>query len=449
MKRVAWISLGWLAVASVHAASFDCRKAAAEVEKLICRDAELSRLDEEMGARYKAALRDEPHAKFLRWSQKRWVTLRNSCHDAACLKQAYEDQLELLGIPIVTTPVGKQVVKREYANATLLEDGRVLISGGCIDKDNPDPTFRAEPDVDARAELFDTRTRRFTPTGEMQLPRRTHTGIRLPNGKVLILGGALPTFGNAATAPELYDPASGQFGYPGAYDCDLLLAYGTPTLLPGGRVLVTSWKSYGGGHSAKIYDPAKGGCTPTGEMITPRRGGSAIVLANGKVLLSGGGSYGDSGHADDYLRSSELYDPAAGTFSASGEMVLGRSNPALMRLPNGEVLVAGGGSNYENPMHTVELYDPATGQFTRAGKLTLEAAEGFLQKDGQVLFAGRPDKFGDELWLELYNPATATSRIVGRVPSFLNGIQLRDGMVLFLGADYAEIYDPEANGTSR
>jgi len=81
---------------SVQAASFDCSKAQTKVEKLICGDAELSKLDEELNAAYTAALQDEKQADFTRQTQKQWMKERNVCADAGCVKSTYEARLHAL-----------------------------------------------------------------------------------------------------------------------------------------------------------------------------------------------------------------------------------------------------------------------------------------------------------------------------------------------------------------
>ena len=73
---------------SVRAASFDCAKAQTNVEKMICVDADLSKLDEDLAVAYAAALKDKGNAGF-RQTQKQWVAQRNSCTEVACVKDAY------------------------------------------------------------------------------------------------------------------------------------------------------------------------------------------------------------------------------------------------------------------------------------------------------------------------------------------------------------------------
>lgn len=82
----------------VHAASFDCAKAGTKVEKMICADAELSRLDEELSAAYKTALQDEKRADSIRQAQKQWMKERNKCQDAVCLESSYLNRIKDLEV---------------------------------------------------------------------------------------------------------------------------------------------------------------------------------------------------------------------------------------------------------------------------------------------------------------------------------------------------------------
>lgn len=100
IKRSAWFAATLFSCLVItqpaHAASFDCAKAATKVEKLICADAELSKLDDELNTAYKKALQGEKQADTLKQAQKRWVKERNGCADAACVKRAYEARLAKL-----------------------------------------------------------------------------------------------------------------------------------------------------------------------------------------------------------------------------------------------------------------------------------------------------------------------------------------------------------------
>jgi uncharacterized protein YecT (DUF1311 family) len=88
-----------------QAASFDCAKASTKIEKIICDNPEISKLDDELSASYKTALQDEKQADAIREAQKQWIKGRNSCADAACVKRAYEMRLSSLDFTANVTTV--------------------------------------------------------------------------------------------------------------------------------------------------------------------------------------------------------------------------------------------------------------------------------------------------------------------------------------------------------
>ena len=83
---------------NIDAASFDCGKAASEVEKIICSDDGLSKLDEELTEAYRQALKRIDIRKQTIESQRHWLKYeRNVCPNAECIKKAYETRIKELG----------------------------------------------------------------------------------------------------------------------------------------------------------------------------------------------------------------------------------------------------------------------------------------------------------------------------------------------------------------
>jgi Kelch motif len=89
-------------------------------------------------------------------------------------------------------------------------------------------------------------------------------------------------------------------------------------------------------------------------LITSRQNHTATLLPNGKMLVAGG--YGSG----NYLPGAEVYDPATGTWTATGNLITVRSQHTATLLPDGKVLVAGGWGNLGFTA-SVEVYDVGLG----------------------------------------------------------------------------------------
>src|SRR5205807_9352939 len=276
-------------------------------------------------------------------------------------------------------------VARTAFTATLLPNGKVLVAGG-------DPaSVGTLPGATATAELYDPSTGSWSITGSMAFPRNGHTATLLPNGKVLVAGGATPgtAYGgavqSAATASaELYDPATGSWSVTASM-ATARYAH-TATLLPNGKVLVAGgYNGSGTTAGAELYDPATGSWRSTGSMATARLNHTATLLLGGDVLVAGG--YTGMGSTSD----AELYDPATGRWSRTGSLGVTSENSTATLLPSGKVLIAGGDACCGGPhLAGAALYDPSTGEWTVTGSMTTSrtGATATLLRSGKVLVAG-------------------------------------------------------------
>jgi uncharacterized protein/ankyrin repeat protein len=94
MKRIVWVIAGcFVLLGTTHAVSFDCSKATTKIEKIICGDNELSKLDDQLNSTYKTSLQEESDADVIRHDQKEWMKARNTCQDVTCIKLAYEKRI--------------------------------------------------------------------------------------------------------------------------------------------------------------------------------------------------------------------------------------------------------------------------------------------------------------------------------------------------------------------
>ncbi|MGA2871053.1 MAG: kelch repeat-containing protein, partial [Verrucomicrobiota bacterium] len=124
-------------------------------------------------------------------------------------------------------------------------------------------------------------------TGPLSTAREQHTATLLPNGQVLVAGGA-DSSGNPSSVAELYNPANGTWTTTNSLNT--AREWHTATLLLNGEVLVAGGQGTAPGAlaSAELYNPTTGTWTPTGSMNTGREWHTATLLANGKVLVAGG-----------------------------------------------------------------------------------------------------------------------------------------------------------------
>jgi hypothetical protein len=207
--------------------------------------------------------------------------------------------------------------------ATALDDGSVLVAGGQVP-------------ASSTAERYDGASERWTAAGDMTTARRGHSATRLADGRVLIAGGVTC--------------------------CDL-----------GGEVLTDS---------AEVYDPGTGEFEPIGSMTTARAFHAATLLADGRVLVTGGFVAVDG----SMTASAEVYDPSTGRFSPAGAMQVGRIVHAAILLTDGRVLVVGG----LQASTATDVFDPTTDRWQPGPILepAWASSTATLLRNGKVLVFG-------------------------------------------------------------
>jgi hypothetical protein len=172
---------------------------------------------------------------------------------------------------------GNMTTARARGTATLLRTGKVLITGG--DPFVPCGFSR----IPGTAELYDPSTGTFTSTATMTFPSRTLANATLlNNGFVLIAGGICSTgILHSTDVAELYNPKTGTFHTTGSMTMQRAMA--TATLLGNGNVLVAGGAMSGGGgvfalSSAELYNSKNGKFTVAGNMSSAHFGATATGL---------------------------------------------------------------------------------------------------------------------------------------------------------------------------
>ncbi len=273
--------------------------------------------------------------------------------------------------------------------------GRVIVIGGLADNAGNAEDFLAS------AELWDPSGGVFVPTGSLAETRIDHTATLLADGRVLVVGGVRVSIVPQAFA-EVWDPATGSFSAAGSL-ADTR-SYHTATLLPDGRVLVVGGLTFtrDGAEihaSAELWDPATGSFGPTGSLAEARMLHTATLLLDGRVLVVGG----TARDADGWIpgASTEIWDPDTGTFTPAGSLAEARSDHTATLLPDGRVLIVGGGAFPAEGAATrsAELWDPATSAFSPAGSLAQgrDSHTATVMPDGRVLVVGGDDGAGNAL----------------------------------------------------
>ncbi len=214
--------------------------------------------------------------------------------------------------------------------------------------------------------------------------------------------------------------------------------------------------------STELYHPLTRAFTAGPDLSVPRMSHRSVLLADGRVLVTGGATTNGVG-----LSSCEIYDPATNTMVPTGAMSTPRLGHALTLLPNATVLATGGFSDWQNPstqfvaalntaQRTAEVYDPVTATWTAVSSDMADDRAGHthtLLPSGQVLIVsgingGIADTFGGQFpsytaTSESYDPSTgqftsAGDLVVGPFPlpggrGFHQASLLANGTVLVTG----------------
>ena len=272
-------------------------------------------------------------------------------------------------------PTGSCAPSCASAGAVLLPSGKVL---------------GVSRDGGVRANLYDPTTGRWAPSA-------TCEGCSTSAGSLTMLGSGPPAACGAncgkallvaGASAYLYDPGSDSW-VPAA--SPPVNAYLSPAvLLADGRVLVAA------GTAGAVYDPAADAWTSTGPLSHNHRSHTATLLGDGTVLVTGGGGSGAPSRPPR-VDAAELYHPDTNSWTDTEPLAQGRLAHSAVRMADGKVLVTGGTLSFYVATRSAEIYDPATGHWQPAPDTIFarNSQDSTLLPDGTVLLSGGDEPFVD------------------------------------------------------
>jgi hypothetical protein len=282
---------------------------------------------------------------------------------------------------------------------TFLPDGRLLIVGGSL------PTS-GNPKGDSRGTIFDPATRSFAPAAPMAQGRYYPTLTMLPSGRILVVSGSDQT-GAVVTIPEIGDGVTWRrltgapLSIPTPY-------YPAMFVAPNGKVFLAGFPG-----TTRYLSVAGSGAwsTVATRKVADRTMGSAVMYAPGKILYVGGG--------DPPTSSAEAIDltQAAPSWRLVSPMRFPRRQTNATLLADGSVLVTNGSSgpgfnDFTSPVYDAELWHPGSDSWSlmareSAGRTYHSTT--LLLPDGRVLSGGSGEGGGvdyahSQLTLQVFTP---------------------------------------------
>jgi hypothetical protein len=224
----------------------------------------------------------------------------------------------------------------------------------------------------ASTEIFDPATDSFAPGPVMLEPRGMHSSTTLTNGNVLIAGGLslLPIVNlpNVSATAYRFNPATNSFGLPATFSGGRFLHSAVP--LSNGKVLLCGGVSLDLGTfltSGNVQDLVVGtrtdcqlftvglfgfGTFATVDGMQEGRAGAAVApLPNGGALIAGGFQLTlDVSHTQFVFQptaSADRFAQGPNLLAPTGAMAAPRMFPITANLPDGRILIAGGGAPVE------------------------------------------------------------------------------------------------------
>ena len=285
-----------------------------------------------------------------------------------------------------------------------MADGRIIDIGGHVTTDTGLPV----------AHVFNPSTSTWSSLPNMSFARWYPTATTMADGRILATAGEINCRSCNAVMPEIYDPGTNQWTTLSLASQDTLY-YPHMFVLPDGRMLAT------GSSEAAVPTRALDIPTQTWTTIDARllEGGSSAMYLPGKVIKNGTSRLPDltTPQASSLLTYVIDMTQTSPTWTQVGSMAFPRAYHYLTVLPDGNVLVTGGGVTSDpvglsGSVLPAELWSPTTQTWTTLSSMhsgRLYHSTTVLLPDARVLIAGGGRFYGvvdptDQLSAEIFSP---------------------------------------------
>jgi hypothetical protein len=264
---------------------------------------------------------------------------------------------------------------------TVLPNGRVFIAGGHIYQGTLAPTQGV-----SNTTVFNPAASTWTEGPVMDVPRWYPTTAQLGDGTVRVLGGTVSTGTNAITV-DAYNPSANTLTTLPASASKPMSTYPRIKLTTSGLLAWTN------AATTYLFNPATSAWTTGPKLNSGARG-----VTDTSVLLPGLTKIMEIGGATSTatLNTAEILDLSASplAWKSTASMTFPRLWANTVLLADGTVLVVGGGASGEfgGPVFTPELYDPVAATWTQMAAQTaprMYHSTAVLLPDGRVLSAGQ------------------------------------------------------------
>jgi N-acetylneuraminic acid mutarotase len=305
-------------------------------------------------------------------------------------------------------------------------------------------------------------------SGTMNDSRAFHNGVKLQDGRFMVIGGNQGPYGSAGNyytkilnTCEIYDPATGTWS--NTANMFKYRAGATALVLPDGRVIVAGGSEGNSSHNladvadllgtalktTEIYNPATNSWSWGPNMSEPKAGAMSVVLNDGRWMIAGGITHVTIFGLDipDFSANISIYNPTTNSFSNAGTMKDKRALGAMTVMGNGNVFIAGGGGGdilNIGPIRKTEVYNPSNSSTTRKSDLSNDSAFGVavtLANGTAMVIGGANGSLDDPAPINncwIYNDANGSLSAAASMPEAHAGgvvVAAEDGTVFISGGE--------------